>query len=179
MQIYELIFFVAHWTVPVSQDDNKRMLLPWECAKSLSEYLPPANIVCEGYVFTPVCDSVNRGVACMVAPRGGMHSCSQGGHVWLLWGGMCGCSGGACVVALGGHAWLLWGGGMHGCSGGACMVSLGGMRGFSGGHAWLLQGGHAWDMTRYTDTVNERAVRILLECILVSFNFYPFTDWYN
>ena len=27
--------------------------------------------------------------------------------------------------------------------------------------------GHVWDMTRYGDTVNERAVRILLECILV------------
>ena len=44
-------------------------------------------------------------------------------------------------------------GGMHGqgCAWqGACMA---------GGHAW--QGGHAWH------TVNERAVRILLECILV------------
>ena len=30
-------------------------------------------------------------------------------------------------------------------------------------------GGHAWDTTRYRDTVNERAVRILLECILVFF----------
>ena len=49
---------------------------------------------------------------------------------------MCGCSGG-----------------MHGCPGGACMVAL---------------GGHAWDMMRYGDTVNERAVRILLECILVN-----------
>ena len=25
----------------------------------------------------------------------------------------------------------------------------------------------AWDTTRYRDTINERAVRILLECILV------------
>ena len=62
-------------------------------------------------------------------------------------GGMCGCSGGACVVALEGHAWLL--------PGGACMVAPG--------------GGHTWDTTRYGDTVNERAVRILLECILVLF----------
>ena len=62
-------------------------------------------------------------------------------------GGMCGCSRGACMVALGGHAWLLWGGGMHGCSRG--------------------EGGHVWDTMRYGDTVNERAVRILLECILV------------
>ena len=45
------------------------------------------------------------------------------------------------------------GGGMHGCS-------RGGMHGCSGG-------GHAWDTTRYGDTINERAVRILLECILV------------
>ena len=44
-----------------------------------------------------------------------------------------------------------------------------------GGHVWLLPGGcgcswggHAWDMTRYGDTINERAVRILLECILVN-----------
>ena len=44
----------------------------------------------------------------------------------------------------GGRAWLL---------GGACMVALG--------------GGRAWDTTRHGDTVNERAVRILLECILV------------
>ena len=59
-------------------------------------------------------------------------------------GGMRGC--------LGGHAWLLWGGGMRGCSGG--------VHGCSGGR-------HAWDTMRYGDTVNERAVRILLECILV------------
>ena len=101
-----------------------------------------------------------------------------GGHVWLLQGacvvalgGMHGCSGG-CVVAPrghawlllgGGHVWLLWGacmvapGGMHGCSG-ACMVAPGGM---------VASGGHAWDTTRYGDTVNEWVVRILLECILV------------
>ena len=40
------------------------------------------------------------------------------------------------------------------------------------GPAWLPggmhgKGGHAWDMTRYGDTINERVVRILLECILV------------
>ena len=81
-------------------------------------------------------------------------------------GGMCGCSGGACMVAPGGcvwllpggHAWLLPGGhawlfpggawllqgGVHGCSWGVCMVA-------HGGHAWLLWGacmvalgGHVW-----------------------------------
>ena len=67
-----------------------------------------------------------------------------GGHAWLLWGGD--------------HAWLLWGG-VHGCCQGACMVA-------AGGHVWLFQGG-AWDMTRYGDTINERVVHILLECILV------------
>ena len=88
--------------------------------------------------------------ACMVA---------LGGHTWLLWG--------ACVVALGGC--MVAPGGMHGCSGGACVVAPGG-----GGHAWLLPegvcmltlGGCAWFF--WWDTVNERAVRILLECILVN-----------
>ena len=93
----------------------------------------------------------------------GMHGCvvALGGHVWLLWGGMHGCSVG--------HAWLLQGG-VHGCSWGACMVALGGMHGCSGGHAWLLPGGGAWDTMRYGDTINERAVRILLECILVFYS---------
>ena len=63
-------------------------------------------------------------------------------------GGVRGCLGGACMVA---HMW----GGVHGCCpGGACVVARG--------------GGHAWDTTTHGDTVNERAVRILLECILVS-----------
>ena len=39
-----------------------------------------------------------------------------------------------------------------------------------GGHVWQ-KGGHAWDMMRYGDTINEQAVRILLECILVPQNF--------
>ena len=142
----------------------------------------------EGYVFTGVCDSVHRG---------GVRGCSRGGHAWLLWGGawllggVRGCSGGACMVAPGGmhgcslgggHVWLLWG--VRGCSGGhvwllwgVCMVALGGMHGCcQGGRAWLLLGGvHGcsggggmWDTTRYGDTINERAVRILLECILVT-----------
>ena len=57
---------------------------------------------------------------------------------------------------------------------GVCVTAPGGMRGCSGGHVWLLPGGHAWllrgcawDTMRYGDTINERAVRILLECILV------------
>ena len=103
-------------------------------------------------------------------------SLGQGGCAWLLGGACVVALGGACVVALGGgHAWLLLGGGawllrgacvvapgegVHGCSGGrgACVVAPGG-------------GGHTWDMTRYGDTINERAVRILLECIFVSLIF--------
>ena len=46
------------------------------------------------------------------------------------------------------------GGGM--CGGGEYVAG--------GGHAWQ-GGGRAWQILR--DTVNERAVRILLECILV------------
>ena len=58
-------------------------------------------------------------------------------------GGMCGCSGGACVVFSQGAYVVFPGGGMHDFSWG------GGMRRIR------------------RDTVNERAVRILLECILV------------
>ena len=51
-------------------------------------FSPPANVVCEGYVFTPVCQSF----------------CSQGGYAWwgCVAGGMCG----------GGHVW--WGARMAG-----------------------------------------------------------------
>ena len=56
---------------------------------------------------------------------------------------------GACVA--GGHAWQ-----------GACMA---------GGYVWqrgvCVAEGHAWQMLR--DTVNERAVHILLECIFVCY----------
>ena len=133
---------------------------------------------------------VHGGGACVVALGGGWGACvvaPGGGHAWLLQRDMCGCSGG--------HAWLLpmgvcgcSQGGVHGCSGGACMVAprgasrllWGGMCGCSqgvcgcsqGGHAWLLLGVCAWDTTRYGDTVNERAVRILLECILVCHSFH-------
>ena len=114
-----------------------------------------------------------------------------GGHEWLqgcvhgwgyawLWGGMCGCGGcmvaggmcgcgGACVVVGGMHGWgaCVVVGGMHGCRG-VCMV-VGGMHGCRGMHGG---GGHVWWQVGgvrgiQRDTVNERAVRILLECILV------------
>ena len=127
---------------------------------------------------------------------GGMHGCSRGGawllggHVWLLQGGCVWLlRGGTCMVAPWGrgHAWLLPGGGGWGhawllpggcmvawgacvvAPGGLCVVAPGrGMRGCSqGGMRGCSGGGCAWDTTRYGDTVNERAVRILLECILV------------
>ena len=134
--------------------------------------LPPANEVCEGYVFTGVCLSTGGEGECVVALGGCV--VAPGVHAWLLWGGMRGCSLGVCVVAPGGHTWLLRGGmhgcslggvcgcsrwacvvaprGVCGCSGGACVVAPGGMRGCSwgacvvapGGHAWLLGGGRAW-----------------------------------
>ena len=93
--------------------------------------LPPANVVCEGYIFTGVCDSVNRGGMCGFI-WGGMHgfirgACLRGfiwgGHAWFylggmrgfIWGGMCGFIRGACVVLFGGACMVLFGGG-------ACVV---------------------------------------------------------
>ena len=110
----------------------------------------------EGYVFTPVFHSVLRG-ACMVAR----------GHVVVARQvGMCGCQR-ACVVARG-CAWL-WGACVVAegvCGGGVCVVPGACM--VPGGHVCWQGGmcGIRWD------TVNERAVRILLECILVSDSVY-------
>ena len=79
--------------------------------------LPPANEVCEGYVFTPVCHSVHGGK--------GLHRGGRGLH-----------TGGS---ASGGSV-----------SNGICIL------GVVQTPPWIL-----------LDTVNERVVRILLECILV------------
>ena len=94
---------------------------------------------------------------------------------------MRGCSGGVCMVAPGGVRGCS-GGGMHGCSGGVRgffqwrgmhgffwgvhgFSQWGGIHGFSwGGPAWSWGGMHRIR----GDTVNERAVCILLECILVT-----------
>ena len=102
-------------------------------------YLPPATKFGQGYVFTRVCDSVHGG-ACVVV--GGMRGCQgacmvAGGCLWLP--GVC--------------AWLP--GGVCGCWG-ACVVARGGVCGCSRGVDRIRR-----------DTVNERAVLILLECILV------------
>ena len=117
--------------------------------------LPPANEVCEGYVFTGVC----------LSTRGGHAWFFLGGHAWFFRGGMRGFFGG-CTCFFGGawffrrgHAWFFRGvcvvfGGCAWFFRGACMV-------FSGGACVVFRG----------DTVNERAVRILLECILVDKTF--------
>ena len=83
-------------------------------------FLPPANEVCEGYVFTGVCLST---------PGGGVHG--------FIRGGVCGFIGG-------GHAWF-YSGGMHGfIPGGHAWFYLGGVRGFIQGVCVVLFGGHAW-----------------------------------
>ena len=68
----------------------------------------------------------------------------------MVKGGMCG-ERGTCI-AKGGHAWQK--GGMHGKRG-ACMVK--------GGHVWYACPPPFYEIR----PVNARAVRILLECILV------------
>ena len=130
-------------------------------------------------------------------PQGG-HAWLLGGHAWLLWG-VRGCSwggmhgrsrGGHAWFLLGGHAWFYSGGcvwfysgGMHGFiwgGRGACMVLFGGLCGFIWGACMVLfrgacvvlfGGRGAWFFRIQWDTVNERAVRILLECILVTSEF--------
>ena len=95
--------------------------------------------------------------------QGGMHG-GQGGHVW------CGaCMAGGCVA--GGHVW------QGTCMAGGC-VSWGAC--VAGGHAWqgacMMMVGYVWQGGLHAmynpwqilqDTVNERAVCIILECIFV------------
>ena len=86
-----------------------------------------------------------------------MRGCWWGGHAWLLVGG--------CVwLLMGGCVWLLAGMACVVAAWGVCMVAGRGTCMVAGGCAWLPRGG----LHRIRrDTVNERAVRILLECILV------------
>ena len=72
----------------------------------------------------------------------------------FIWGAVHSFIWGACVVLFRGHAWF-YSLGMRG-------FIQGGMHSFYGGHAWFFQ-----FFRIQWDTVNERAVRILLECILV------------
>ena len=117
------------------------------------------------------------GGVCVVA-HGGVRGCS-GGHVWFLLGDMHGfCWGGrgACVVAPGGMRGFCWGACMV-FAGGVCVVFAGGICGFCQGACMVFAGGACMvfpqgGMRRIRrDTVNERAVCILLECILVDCHF--------
>ena len=109
--------------------------------------LPPANEVWGKVIF------LHQFVILFTGGEGGMHGCSQGGcgcsggHAWLLWGCMvlfgsvCGFSGGACMVLFGGHAWF-YSGEMHGFIWGACVVLFGGVHGFiQGDMHGFIQGG--------------------------------------
>ena len=108
--------------------------------------LPPANEVCEGYVFTGVCLSKPGGGGRVWFYLGGMHG-FIGGHAWFyLGGGMRGFIRGACMVLFGGV-------GMRGFIRGACIVLFGGVPCYYsegacvvlfGGHAWFYSGGRAW-----------------------------------
>ena len=95
-----------------------------------------------------------------LSTQGGMRGCSQRGAYMVAPRGLCVVALGVMHGCCGGCAWLLWGdawlllGGRHGCS-------------------W---GGHVWDMMRYRDMINEQAVPILLECILVALKFYLHFD---
>ena len=122
----------------------------------------------KSYLLPPANESLRRlcFYTCLsFCPQGG--ACVVGGHVWQ---GVC-LAGGVCD---GGHAWQgrhAWQGGMHGRGRawqGACMA---------GGHAWQggmhgrggMHGGGPCMPPRHHEirSVDARAVRILLECILV------------
>ena len=118
-------------------------------------FLPPATKLGQGNIFRSVCQEFCPGGAFVAGGMHGRGACVAGGM--CIAGGMHGR----------GHAWQR---GMHGR--GACMV--GGMCGSGGVCVWwgaCVAGGCAWQILR--DTVNERAVHILLECILVMGFFGP------
>ena len=183
--------YTAQWSAHSCQ---VRFRVAQNSSSRPSVSLSPANEVCEGYVFTGVCRiftahkrSLRRlcfhrclsylyrpqtkfakvmfsqvsvcpqGGGCAWPGRGIVGKVMHGtGHAWQ----------GACMA--GRHAW------QGACVVGACMA-VGGMHGRWGGmcgrgHVW--QGGHVWHTCPppwqiLWDTVNERVVRILLECIFV------------
>ena len=116
--IWQSCIWVLYWKGPfVVRREVGRYI-----SKVVQIFLPPANEVCEGYVFTGVCLS------------------TLGGHAWFYSGGMCGFIWGVCMVLFGGHVWFYSGGhvwfysgGMHSIIWGACMVLF-------GGHAWFFRG---------------------------------------
>ena len=119
-------------------------------------YLPPANEVCEGYVFTPVCQS-------FCSQRG----CMAGGA--CVAGGMCGR--GACVA--GGCAWARVC--VHDrevCMAGCVCVGRGACMGRGDVHGRGACMPHTPPRHYKIRSVNAQAVCILLECILVLFSNY-------
>ena len=144
------------------------------------DFLPPANVVCAKVMFSQasVILLTGGGVggfiggACMVFIRGGHVWFYLGGMHGFIWGGMHGFIRGGAWFYSGGMHVFIWGG-MHVFIRWACMVLFGGacVSGLiRGGMCGFIRGGHAWFFQFFRiqwDTVNERAVRILLECILV------------
>ena len=102
-------------------------------------FLPPANEVCEGYVFTPVCHSIHR--AGCLGPGGG-------------WGGL---ALGGCLGPDPRGGWGVWpGGGVQAQARGVCR------------HRGCIPACTEAE-TPSSKRLLLRAVRILLECILVFF----------
>ena len=129
-----------------------------ECSWRL---LPLANEVWGKVIFLHQFVILFTGGACMVAP-GGACVVAPGGCVVLFGRACVVLFGGACMVLFGRRAWFYLGG--H------AWFYLGGMHGFiRGGHAWFFQ-----FFRIQWDTVNEQAVRILLECILVFICVFAF-----
>ena len=148
-----------------------RSFINYLFVKWIGLLLPPANEVWGKVIFLHQFVILFTGGRAWLL-RGGVHGFIQGGHVWFYlggcaWfyaGGMRGFIRGACVVLFGGACMVLFGG--------VCVVLFrGSMRGFiQGACVVLFRGGHACFFQFFRiqwDTVNERAVRILLECILV------------
>ena len=110
----------------------------------------------QGYIFTGVCDSVHRGEGMR-----GQGVCMARGCAWpggmhgqgaYMAGGMCGGGGGACMVVVG----------VCVAGEGACMTCT-----------------PPRQILRLWHTVNEWAVCILLECILVLKRCHTVGKWVN
>ena len=111
------------------------------------QLLPAATKLQQGNIFTGICQS-------FCSYGGGVGVNGRGGHAWQ----------GAIHGKGGGHVWWeghAWQGGVHGR--GVCMA--GGMHGRGMCMAGGMCGRAPQQILR--NTVNERAIRILLECILV------------
>ena len=79
--------------------------------KNIDVFLPPANEVCEGYVFTRVCHSVHKGHAWQGAC---MRECMAAGGGYAWWG--------VCVAGGMHGGGYVWQGDMQGSGEGGCMA---------------------------------------------------------